>query len=104
MCPGSSDPFYIASLQYKMGHYFLDTQYIHLNIYTYIEEKDIDILLNNYKQKMVVIFVIFNSFFGPWERGQVQSLSLIYCHEGFIQHHSNIMQQLDEHGYDLCKT
>ena len=22
----------------------------------------------------------------------------------FIQHHSNIMQQLDEHGYDLCKN
>ena len=24
VCPGSSDPFYIASLLYKMGHYFLD--------------------------------------------------------------------------------
>ena len=27
VCPGSSDPFYIASLLYKMGHYFLDIQY-----------------------------------------------------------------------------
>ena len=24
VCPGSSDPFYIASLLYKMGYYFLD--------------------------------------------------------------------------------
>ena len=24
VCPGSSDPFYIASLLQKMGHYFLD--------------------------------------------------------------------------------
>ena len=28
VCPGSSDPFYIASLLYKMGHYFLDILYI----------------------------------------------------------------------------
>ena len=28
MCPGSSDPFYIASLLYKMGHYFLDILYV----------------------------------------------------------------------------
>ena len=27
VCPGSSDPFYIVSQLYKMGHYFLDTQY-----------------------------------------------------------------------------
>ena len=27
VCPGSSDPFYIASLLYKMGHYFLDILY-----------------------------------------------------------------------------
>ena len=26
VCPVSSDPFYIASLLYEMGHYFLDTQ------------------------------------------------------------------------------
>ena len=24
VCPGSSNPFYIASLLYKMGRYFLD--------------------------------------------------------------------------------
>ena len=24
LCPGSSEPFYIASPLYKMGHYFLD--------------------------------------------------------------------------------
>ena len=24
VCPGSSDPFYIGRLLYKMGHYFLD--------------------------------------------------------------------------------
>ena len=24
VCPGSSDPFYIANLLYKMGHYFLN--------------------------------------------------------------------------------
>ena len=28
VCPGSSDPFYMSKLLYKMGHYFLDTQYI----------------------------------------------------------------------------
>ena len=28
VCPGSSDPFYIASLLYKMGHYFLDILFI----------------------------------------------------------------------------
>ena len=27
VCPWSSDPFYIASLLYKMGHYFLDILY-----------------------------------------------------------------------------
>ena len=27
-CPGSSDPFYIVTLLYKMGDYVLDTQYI----------------------------------------------------------------------------
>ena len=27
VCTGSSGPFYIAILLYKMGHYFLDTQY-----------------------------------------------------------------------------
>ena len=27
VCPGSSYPFYIASLLYKMGHYFLDILY-----------------------------------------------------------------------------
>ena len=27
VCPGSSNPFYIASLLYKMGHYFLDILY-----------------------------------------------------------------------------
>ena len=27
VCPRSSDPFYIASLLYKMGHYFLDILY-----------------------------------------------------------------------------
>ena len=27
VCPGSSDPFYIASLHYKMDHYFLDILY-----------------------------------------------------------------------------
>ena len=27
VCPGSSDPFYIVSLLYKMGHYFLDILY-----------------------------------------------------------------------------
>ena len=27
VCSGSSDPFYIASLLYKMGHYFLDILY-----------------------------------------------------------------------------
>ena len=30
VCPGSSDPFYIASLLYKMGHYFLDILYLYL--------------------------------------------------------------------------
>ena len=30
VCPGSSDPFYVVSKLYKMGHYFLDTQYIWL--------------------------------------------------------------------------
>ena len=28
VCPGSSDSFYIASLLYKMGHYFLDILYV----------------------------------------------------------------------------
>ena len=28
MCPRSSDPFYIVFLMYKMGHYFLDVQYV----------------------------------------------------------------------------
>ena len=27
VCPGSSDPFYIASLLNNMGHYFLDILY-----------------------------------------------------------------------------
>ena len=27
VCPGSRDPFYTISYLYKMGHYFLDTQY-----------------------------------------------------------------------------
>ena len=27
VCPGSSDPFYIAGLLYNMGHYFLDILY-----------------------------------------------------------------------------
>ena len=27
MCPGSSEPFYIASLLYKIGHYFLNILY-----------------------------------------------------------------------------
>ena len=27
VCPGSSDPFYIVRILYKMGHYFLDIQY-----------------------------------------------------------------------------
>ena len=27
VCPESSDPFYEVSRLYKMGHYFLDTQY-----------------------------------------------------------------------------
>ena len=31
MCPGSSDPFYIASLLYKMGHYFLDILYVRIS-------------------------------------------------------------------------
>ena len=26
--PRSSDPFYIVKLLYKMGHYFLDRQYV----------------------------------------------------------------------------
>ena len=30
VCPGS-DPFYIVKLLYKMGHYFPDRRYIHLN-------------------------------------------------------------------------
>ena len=30
VCPGSSDPFYISSLLYKMGHYFLDILYVFL--------------------------------------------------------------------------
>ena len=37
VCPGSSDPFYIACQLYKLGHYFLDILYyrvaeIHLSI------------------------------------------------------------------------
>ena len=28
VCPVSSDPFYLASLLYKMGHYFLDILYV----------------------------------------------------------------------------
>ena len=28
ICPRSRDPFYICKLLYKMGHYFLDIQYI----------------------------------------------------------------------------
>ena len=28
MCPRSSDPFYIVSILYKTGNYFLDTQYV----------------------------------------------------------------------------
>ena len=28
VCPGSSDPFYIASILYKIGHYFLDILYV----------------------------------------------------------------------------
>ena len=31
--PGSSDPFYSSKLLNKMGHYFLDTQYILVNSY-----------------------------------------------------------------------
>ena len=27
VCPGSSNPFYMGSLLYKMGHYFLDILY-----------------------------------------------------------------------------
>ena len=27
VCPRSIDPFYICTLLYKMGHYFLDIQY-----------------------------------------------------------------------------
>ena len=27
VCPGSSGPFLYSNLQYKMGHYILDTQY-----------------------------------------------------------------------------
>ena len=26
VCPGSSDPFYVVSKLYKMGHYFINTQ------------------------------------------------------------------------------
>ena len=32
VCPGSSGPFYKASLLYKMGHYFLDILYVILLI------------------------------------------------------------------------
>ena len=32
VCPVSSDPFYIASLLYKMGHYFLDILYVNKNL------------------------------------------------------------------------
>ena len=28
VCSGSSDPFYIASLLYKLGHYFLEILYV----------------------------------------------------------------------------
>ena len=28
VCPGSSDPFYTVRYLYRMGHYFLDTQYV----------------------------------------------------------------------------
>ena len=33
VCPGSSDPFYIASLIYKMDHYFLDILYSSNSLY-----------------------------------------------------------------------
>ena len=29
MCPGSSDPFYKVTYYYKIGHYFLDIQYLY---------------------------------------------------------------------------
>ena len=29
VCPGSSDPFYIACLLYTMGHYFMDILYVY---------------------------------------------------------------------------
>ena len=32
VCPRSSDPFYIVNVLYKMGHYFLDTQYVHKKV------------------------------------------------------------------------
>ena len=28
VCPTSSDPYYIMKILYKMGHYFLDKQYL----------------------------------------------------------------------------
>ena len=37
VCPRISDPFYICSnLLYKMGHYFLDRQYIHVDLDKFI--------------------------------------------------------------------
>ena len=38
-CPESSDPFYIVLLLYKMGHYFLDTQYNTHNKIFFLQKK-----------------------------------------------------------------
>ena len=36
VCPRISDPFYIVFiLQYKMGHYFWDTQYVYACIHSF---------------------------------------------------------------------
>ena len=53
VCPGSSDPFYIASLLYKMGHYFLDIPYIDRN---YIEWWYAALTISNVTKKIIKAF------------------------------------------------
>ena len=33
ICPRSSDPIHICNLLYKVGHYFLDTQYLEFYVF-----------------------------------------------------------------------
>ena len=58
VCPGSSDPFYIATFLHKIGHYFLDTQYIKLDLLCYFMfKKQLPILYSNLLHKMGYYFL-----------------------------------------------